>query len=129
MKRPRRLPDTNTILRYLLGDNPEQYRASREFFESVRTGRHKAYILESVLVECVYVLMKFYDVPRKEVAGVLTGVLQYRGIINPDRNDLIDALSLFADKNLDIVDCIVCVKAKSMGMPVFSLDRKVQKCK
>ncbi|RMG73070.1 MAG: PIN domain-containing protein [Nitrospirae bacterium] len=50
-------------------------------------------------------------------------------MINPDRNNLIEALSLFADKSLDIVDCIVCVKAKSMGMPVFSFDRKVQKCK
>jgi predicted nucleic acid-binding protein len=39
-----------------------------------------------------------------------------------DRKELIEALTMFANKNIDIVDCILCVKAKSYNMSLFSFD-------
>ncbi len=53
-----------------------------DLFEKVRSGAAKALILESVLVECVYVLVKFYKVPRGEAAGKLEAILGYKGIVN-----------------------------------------------
>jgi predicted nucleic-acid-binding protein len=50
------LPDTNVVLRYLLKDVPDQFARAEQFFEEVRTGKTKAVMLESVLVECVYIL-------------------------------------------------------------------------
>jgi len=47
------LPDTNVVLRYLLQDVPDQYGRAEKVFEDVRTGKAKAVILESVLVDCV----------------------------------------------------------------------------
>lgn len=106
------LPDTNVVLRYLLHDDAVQYERAAEFFERVRVGNEKAIIIESVLVECVYILMKFYKVPKREVADNLTKLLQYKGIANVDRKTLVEALRLFAEQNLDIVDCIVLARVK-----------------
>ena len=121
------LPDTNVILRYLIGDIPAQARAAGEFFEKVRTGKEKALILESVLVECVYVLVKYYRVPRDEAATRLAALLRYRGIENDDARELIRALGSFGQGKLDIVDCILRTRAEAGGRRLFSFDEKLGK--
>ena len=50
------LPDTNTILRYLLKDEPGQYARAEAVFEAVRLGQKQAVILEGVVLECLYVI-------------------------------------------------------------------------
>ena len=50
------LPDTNTILRYLLKDIPDLFKKANDVFELVRLGERQAIILESVVLESVYVL-------------------------------------------------------------------------
>lgn len=119
------LPDTNVILRYLLRDHEEMYERASAFFEDVRVGERKALILESILTECVYVLTKFYEVPRTETADKLQGILRYKGICNPDRQSLLNALSLFKTTSTDIVDCILHQKAEGADVESFSFDSDV----
>lgn len=121
------LPDTNVILRYLLQDDESQHAKAAALFEAVRQGIRRAVILEGVLVECVYVLLKFYNVPRKDICTQLQGLLHYKGIINPDTDDLVEALKIFAETKFDIVDIILSTKAKHHAMEAFSFDKDVQK--
>jgi len=121
------LPDTNVVLRYLLRDDPVQYAQAAELFESVRVGKEKAVILESVLVECVSILMKFYQVPRQETAESLSVLLQYKGIANQDQETLIESLRIFVDRNLDIVDCIILARTKRGEGRLFSFDKALNK--
>ncbi len=121
----KRLPDTNTILRYLLKDELHLYEKARRLFEKVRVGDEKVVILESVLVECVYVLTKFYKVPKKEASAKLKELLHYKGIANDDRDAIIEALTIFSNKTLDIVDCILCAKAKIYSMTLFTFDERL----
>ena len=116
------LPDTNVVLRYLLKDIPEQYERAEQFFEQVRTGKQKAVLLESVLVECVYVLLKFYKVPKRQAAESLIGLLRYKGIASRDRAELIAALQTFAQQNIDIVDCVLLAKARRADGRLLSFD-------
>lgn len=109
--------------RYLLRDQEDLYKRACAFFEDVRGGTARAAILESVLTECVYVLTRFYRVPRPETAGSLQGILRYKGVCNPDREELLDALAQFAATNVDIVDCILHRKAATAGRKAFSFDR------
>lgn len=123
MKKPARsLPDTNTIIRYLLNDDPQLYLKAKKFFEDVKNGEAKAVILESVIAECIYVLMKIYRVPKDKAAGTLINILRYKGIVNKDRRELIQALTLFTERELDIVDCILYSKAMSGGDYLFTFD-------
>ena len=121
------LPDTNTIIRYLIKDDLNQYLPAEAFFTQVLTGVKKALILEGVLVECVYILTKIYKVPREEAAVRLADLLLYKGIQNQDREELTTALNLFAEKNLDIVDCILCAKAWKNAAILFTFDEGLKK--
>ena len=116
------LPDTNVVLRYLLRDHEEHYVKSRAFFEAVREGKRHALLLEGVLVECIYVLTKFYRVPRAEAASNLHALLQYKGMRNPDRQELLDALKRYSETKIDIVDCILIAKGAALDTEVFSFD-------
>jgi predicted nucleic-acid-binding protein len=128
MKKPgRRLPDTNVVVRYLVKDDIELYKQAKTFFDKVKTGEESALILESVVAECVYVLTKIYKVPKEKTADSLKNLLRYRGIINEDRADLIKALTTFAERSMDIVDCILYVKAKDMETSLFSFDEDLNK--
>jgi predicted nucleic-acid-binding protein len=130
MKKPaRNLPDTNTIIRYLINDDPSQFAASKAFFEQVKSSETKALILESVIVECIYVLTKIYKVPKDKAAGSLIDILRYKGIVNRDRQELIRALVLFTEKGLDIVDCILYIKAVSSEDHLFTFDEDLIKLK
>ena len=119
------LLDTNVVLRYLLRDNEEMYRQASMFLEQVRLGQRRALLLEGVVMECVYVLTKFYKVPRDEAVDKLQGILRYKGIRNADRDDLITALDVFGQKSIDFVDCILQTRAKSTDAEVFSFDKDV----
>lgn len=120
------LPDTNTIIRYLIKDDMNQYLIAEAFFTKVLTGEEKALILESVLVECIYILTKIYKVPKKEASVSLIELLHYKGIQNRDRNEFIAALNLFSEKNLDIVDCILCARAEKSDYILFTFDKNLK---
>lgn len=126
-KRARSLPDTNIIIRYLVGDDATLHAKAKTFFDEVKSGNEKAVILESVIAECIYVLTRIYKVPKERAAGSIIDILHYKGIANDDREELIYALTLFSDHNLDIVDCILAAKASASGDTLFSFDSELNR--
>jgi predicted nucleic-acid-binding protein len=121
--------DANVILRFLLADEPAYFERARAFMEQVKTGASSVYIPEGVLVECVYVLMKVYGVPRSELAEKLITLLSYKGVVEDNRWLLQESLRLFATKNVDIVDAIVHVTATLRDWRTFSFDADLDKLK
>ncbi len=128
MRKPAKsLPDTNIIVRYLVKDNIALYTKAKDFFDKVRDGSEKAVILESVIAECIYVLTKIYQVPKDKASNSLIDILHYKGIANDDQKELIRALTLFLQRGIDIVDCILCAKAVGSGDNLFSFDEELNK--
>lgn len=123
MTEPRRnLLDTNILLRYLLEDDPDLHAKSRRLLEKVRTGEEKAVMLDAVLCECVYVLLKFYKVERPIIAEKLRVMMNYKGLQAVDKETLLETLNIFRDTNLSIVDCLLCAKARREGWALATFD-------
>ena len=121
------LPDTNTVLRYLLNDHPDLSQRARVFWEAVRLGEQRAILTEGVLMECVYVLQRFYKVPRDEIASHLKGILSYKGLDAANKSLFDQTLTVYQTKNLDFVDCILAVRhARGEGI-LFSFDDNLNK--
>jgi predicted nucleic-acid-binding protein len=119
--------DTNVILRYLLKDNAQLYEQALTLISPVKNGTAKAHILEGVLVECVYVLLKVYAVSRPEIVSALTGLLNYPRIVNSDKERQKQSLILFRDCNVDIVDALIHVTATENDWDIASFDRDLRK--
>ena len=130
MKLPRKvyLIDTKVVLRYLLGDHPEFSPKAEAFMFDVSKGVKKAEILDVVIVECIYVMEKYYEIPKTEIVEKLSGILNFSGIVNPDRSEILEALLKYENSNIDIVDCILAARS-SPEKVVISFDKDMKKLK
>jgi len=126
MKKTVTLPDTNFILRYLLRDIPEQFAEADLFFEKVRVGKMNCCINEAVLVECQYIFEKYYKVSRVDIASSLTGLLQYKGIANKDREVVLKALAIYSNTTLDPVDCLLAAHYEINKNSILTFDKKLK---
>lgn len=68
-----------------------------------------------------------YRIPKNKASQSLIDILHYKGIANRDREEIIRTLTLFAEKKVDIADCILCVKAAGSNTALFSFDDTLNK--
>ena len=122
------LIDSNVILRYLLDDHERFSPKAKKMMEDVSEAVVHAEIPDIVIVECIYVLEKFYKVPRVDVADKLSALLNFKGIANPDRHQILKALMYYKETGVDIVDCLLAARSAPQR-PVLSFDNDFKKLK
>ncbi len=120
------LIDTNVILRYLMDDHSRFSPKAGAFMEAVSKETKKAKIPVIVIVECIYVLEKFYKAPKKEIIDKLFRILNFKGIVNPDKSAILKSLFIYQDTNADIVDCILAALS-TPDIVVVSFDKDFEK--
>lgn len=119
------IADTNFILRYLLADNKEDYKKTKIIFEQARIGKCQIEIIQSVFAEVIFVLSSFYEVPRIEIVRILKSLLSYKGI-KVDSDIYSDALDIYLENNIHIVDSILAVKKLLSDDELLTFDKKLQ---
>ena len=109
--------DTNVILRYLLHDVESQ---QEEVDALIASG---VATIPEVLPEVVYVLRKSYKVDRNKTAEALLAILEEIDVAH--KAVMIRAAKLYAEKNLDFVDCLFIAYHELENMEVFTFDKKL----
>ena len=115
------LLDTNYILRFLLKDNEDMYKISKDTITT-----NKCFIDNEVLAEVVFVLLKVYKVSKSDIRTTLEKFISFENIILNGKSTTISALKIFDERNLDFVDAILCAKSKKYTVKTF--DKKLNKC-
>lgn len=121
------LIDANILVRYLVGDTPELAQQATDLLQQVETAQTEVLILDCVVMECYFVLTRFYELPKAEVIDDLKTLLAFDGVINDDKFQIIEALNLVLYKNIDFVDALLCVKSKLYQLELFSFDKRLKK--
>ena len=120
------LIDTNIIIRFLVGDHEEHLKIATEIFKQVENAEIEVEILDSVIMEALFVLIKFYKLPKGEVIADLKRLIALRGVVG-DKILLIETLNIVEDKNIDFVDALICAKSRLQGYGKLSFDKDVNK--
>ena len=120
------LIDTNVIIRFLVGDHKENLKIATEIFTQVENGEIEVEILDSVVMEALFVLVKFYKLPKSEVIGDLKRLIALRGVVG-DKVLLMETLNIVNNKNIDFVDALICAKSRLQGYEKLSFDKDVNK--
>jgi len=122
------LIDTNVILRYLMADHEKFSPKAKAFMVKVSQEKTKAEIPAVVIVECVYVMEKFYRIPKREIADTLSRILNFSGIVNPDKSEILEALLKYEVSNADIVDGLLAASS-APDRVVVSFDKDFERLK
>ena len=106
--------DTNVLARFFIGDDKKQSEAAKSFLKA-RDADDPAFVSVLVIAELVWVLRRFYEVPKANVIEMI-GVLTSSPAIVIERQDLvIAALSLATHPQADIADAIIALTAGDAG--------------
>jgi len=122
------LLDANIIIRLLMRDNEEHYKIAETFFMALEVGQKYAILLDIIIAEIVYVLKSYYKQDKKYIVDRLELLLQYENLEVSNRAVIIEALNVYANKNIDFADAMLCAKKNLEGYEVMSFDKDVKKC-
>jgi predicted nucleic acid-binding protein len=115
--------DTNIFLRYLTKDDPSKYERCREMFKRALEGDIAISTSGMVIAELVWTLLSYYKVPKAEVVEKISVILGTPNLFIPDKNVLIDALILYARRNIDFIDAYNAVFMRYQGLhEIYSYD-------
>lgn len=122
--------DTNIFVRYFTQDIPSLYKKARALFEKVEAGKQEVFISILVINELMWILKKFYDLPRDSYLPQLQQVLSLENviIIEVDKRIILDVLTTALEKpKIDFTDLYLYEIAK--GREIFSFDKDFKKLK
>jgi predicted nucleic-acid-binding protein len=120
--------DTNIFLRFLIGDNEEQYRKCRRFFEKVKKGEVHAITSPLVIFEIIWVLHSYYELSKEEAAERVIALLGLRGLEVQEKDKFLEALVLWQETKADFNDVFNYVWCRDNGIKkIVSYDKHFDK--
>lgn len=122
------LIDANVIVRFLTADHEEHFQKAKEILLKIEAREMEAEILDGVLAEVYFVLLKVYGLPKQSIIKDLKTILSLDGIVGDNKIILFEALSILERKNIDFVDALICAKAKLQNYDILSFDNDLKKC-
>ncbi len=123
-----RFLDTNILLRYLIGDSPEQAECALNLLMRVERGEEKVFTSSLVIFEAVFTLQKFYKVPRQQIAEQILSIISMRSLHLPDKSVYHRAFNLYISHNISFADAYNAAYALEEEQPtIYSWDTDFDK--
>jgi predicted nucleic-acid-binding protein len=120
--------DTNIFIRFLTDDIPEKADACENLFREAAEKNESFFTTEMVIAEIIWVLESYYELPKKEVQEMVEKILITPFLFCPQKDLILNALSLYGDKNIDYIDAYNASILKEQGIKeVYSYDRHFDK--
>jgi len=119
--------DSNFFLRFILKDNLNQWIVANGYFKEAKLEKVKLVFLTETIIEIEYVLRKVYKLSRRIILKYLLTLLSINNFEIIDKELLKDALLYYGEKNIDFVDIIIFLKARSQNAEVLTFDKDFDK--
>ena len=95
---------------------------SEQVVDKVDNGEIGLIVPTIVIAECCWLLKSFYKFEKQLITEQLMNILEVNNI-DPEEEFVVEALTLYADKNVDFADALLSVKSRK-NTPVLTWDKK-----
>jgi predicted nucleic-acid-binding protein len=75
----------------------------------------EAMLMDFIIAEVIYVLKRIYKYEKKEISSTLKKILLYKHLYTENKLVTFEALELYAEKNVDFADAMLCAKKNLEG--------------
>ena len=116
--------DTNVLVRFLVGDDPDQTRIARELVSGLGDDR-PGFICREVVLELAWVLERTYGIRRREIADALDGLIASREIRVETADDIASSVASWREGGPWLGDWMIAAAARRSGAQILvTFDRK-----
>ena len=116
--------DTNIFIRYITDDLPEEASACEKIFRKAFQNEEMLFTTELVIAEIIWVLGSYYELAKDEVQEKVEKILNTPNLVCPNKELLLTALALHADKNIDYIDVYNSLILREQSVAkVYSYDK------
>lgn len=119
--------DTDVIIRFLTGDDPQKRAASAALFRAIERGETVVAAPDTVIADAVFVLTspRTYQLSREWVSEMLATLIRLPGFRVANKRVVLNALTVFAaHAHLDFSDAMIVAAMREAGSDVlYAYDR------
>ncbi len=118
--------DTNVIVGYLAGEEPEKQQDAARLFDRIAGGGLTVVATSTVIADCVYVLSspRLYNLQREHIADMLLTIVTSSGFQIVERQIMIDALMMYGGSGIKFDDAYIIASMMAAGSDtLYSWDR------
>jgi uncharacterized protein len=125
MESERAFIDTNLFLRYLTNDVPAQADAVEQLLRQAAAGQVNLVTTGIVIAEMVWTLASFYHLTKNDIRHKILAVLNTPGLTVTDNDLILQAITWYADQNVDFIDAYNTAWLLDQGLTTaYTFDRK-----
>lgn len=116
------LVDTNILIRLLVKDDPNKFKIILKIVSRVEKNEITLVIPTVVIAECCWLLKSFYKLDKHKISEYLLDIIESENV-EVEESNVIHALKIYADKNVDFADALISTKA-NRNLAVLTWDKK-----
>ena len=107
--------DTNALVRFLVRDDEPQFEKARKLIRREVTAGRRVFVSLLVLLETEWVLRSRYGLPKAEIIGAVSGLLDAADVQFEDEPTIEEALFVWKDNAGGFADCLIGSRNKRLG--------------
>lgn len=120
--------DTNVMIRFIVRDEPSQYRLACELIQRAKESQQRAMVMLLVVLECEWVLRSAYRYSKSEIITTFSA-LRAAGEVQIEREAvLVEALEIWAQGKAHFANCLILASSRALGCTaMMTFDRQAGK--
>jgi predicted nucleic-acid-binding protein len=107
--------DTNVLVRFLVRDDQSQFERSRRLVSRAAASGEPVLVSLLVLLETEWVLRSRYELPKAQIVGALSALLEAADITLEDEPAVEMALYTWKDSTAEFADCLIGAHNTRLG--------------
>ncbi len=113
--------DTDVIIRFLTGDDPDKQAAATVLFEQIEQGLLTVQAPDTVIADAVYVLSspRLYHLARRDIQEMLAALVRLPQFQVQNRWNVLQALELYTATRLDFGEALIIASVQQQGSQVL----------
>jgi len=125
MAPPMIVADTNVLIRLLLDDvdQPQQVQAARQLAIAIP----QWYLPQVVQAETVWVMENAYEIEKPVMIRLLNHLEDNQRFLLQEAEIFHEALQQYRISNVGFADCIILAQAKTLGVTLYTFDKRLAK--
>lgn len=117
--------DANALISFVTDRNPDQQEKVAALFEQAAQLKVFLYCHQHVLTEFIFVMDKVYAIPKKEIAQMVSDLIEMPGVEVISDIDFRTVLSWWPQSVPDFGDAVIASACKAVkGSMIVTFDRK-----